>query len=75
MKLFIADNYNLTREELDVFRAMGYEITVARPNQAPSEVCQYCGFGDYANFYRAFRAEYHITPRQYAQSQRETPTY
>ncbi len=40
MKLFIADNYNLTREELDVFRAMGYEITVARPNQAPSEVCQ-----------------------------------
>ena len=36
MKLFIADNYNLTREELDVFRAMGYEITVARPNQAPA---------------------------------------
>ena len=25
---------------------------------APSEVCQHCGFGDYANFYRAFRAEY-----------------
>ena len=21
---------------------------------APSEVCTYCGFGDYANFYRAF---------------------
>ena len=25
---------------------------------APSEVCTYCGFGDYANFYRAFRAAY-----------------
>lgn len=37
---------------------------------APSEVCQYCGFGDYANFYRAFRAEYHQTPRQYSQSAR-----
>lgn len=37
---------------------------------APSECCQYCGFGDYANFYRAFRAEYSTTPRQYVQSLR-----
>ena len=35
---------------------------------APSEACGYCGFGDYANFYRAFRSEYGATPRQYAQS-------
>ena len=34
---------------------------------APSEVCTYCGFGDYANFYRAFKAEYNQTPRQYVQ--------
>ena len=39
---------------------------------APSEACGYCGFGDYANFYRAFRSEYGATPRQYAQSVRET---
>ena len=38
---------------------------------APSEACGYCGFGDYANFYRAFRSEYGATPRQYAQSVRE----
>lgn len=38
---------------------------------APSEVCSYCGFGDYANFYRAFRAEYSLTPRQYVQSLRD----
>lgn len=37
---------------------------------SPSEACQYCGFGDYANFYRAFKAEYAQTPRQYAQSLR-----
>lgn len=37
---------------------------------APNEVCQYCGFGDYANFYRAFKAEYNQTPRQYIQTVR-----
>ncbi len=36
----------------------------------PNEVCQYCGFGDYANFYRAFKAEYNQTPRQYIQTMR-----
>lgn len=36
----------------------------------PNEVCQYCGFGDYANFYRAFKAEYNQTPRQYIQTVR-----
>ena len=35
---------------------------------APNEACGYCGFGDYANFYRAFRSEYGTTPRQYIQS-------
>lgn len=30
-----------------------------------SEVCQHCGFGDYSNFYRAFRSEYQISPRKY----------
>lgn len=30
-----------------------------------SEVYQHCGFGDYSNFYRAFKAEYHISPKDY----------
>jgi AraC-like DNA-binding protein len=30
-----------------------------------SEVYQHCGFGDYSNFYRAFRKEYQISPREY----------
>lgn len=29
----------------------------------PGEVCVSCGFGDYTNFYRAFKAEYGISPR------------
>ena len=32
---------------------------------APTDVYRHCGFGDYANFYRAFKAEYHISPKQY----------
>jgi len=31
-----------------------------------SEVYQTCGFGDYSNFYRAFKAEYQISPKDYA---------
>ncbi len=33
----------------------------------PSEVYQSCGFQDYANFYRAFKAEYGISPKEFAQ--------
>ncbi len=32
----------------------------------PSEVYQNCGFQDYANFYRAFKAEYGISPKEFA---------
>lgn len=31
-----------------------------------SEVYQHCGFGDYSNFYRAFKAEYQISPKEFA---------
>ena len=30
-----------------------------------STVYQQCGFGDYSNFYRAFKAEYQMSPREY----------
>lgn len=36
----------------------------------PNDVYSSCGFTDYAGFYRAFRAEYSVTPREYAQSMR-----
>ena len=33
----------------------------------PGAVYQSCGFGDYANFYRAFKNEYGISPRTFAE--------
>lgn len=34
--------------------------------KSSSEVYQHCGFGDYSNFYRAFKAEYQMSPREFA---------
>ncbi len=32
---------------------------------SPGSVCHSCGFQDYANFYRAFKAEYGVSPKDY----------
>ncbi|MBQ2928204.1 MAG: helix-turn-helix domain-containing protein [Oscillospiraceae bacterium] len=37
-----------------------------------SEVYQLCGFGDYSNFYRAFKAEYQISPKEFANQIRDS---
>lgn len=37
----------------------------------PGQVWSQCGFGDYTVFYRAFRAEYGVSPRDYALSLRD----
>lgn len=31
----------------------------------PSQICTACGFGDYVGFYRAFKAEYGTSPREF----------
>ena len=33
--------------------------------KSPTDVYTCCGFGDYANFYRAFKAEYGISPKEF----------
>jgi len=33
--------------------------------EKPNDVCRRCGFNDYANFYRAFSAEYGASPKDY----------
>lgn len=38
--------------------------------ESPSQVYSRCGFGDYAGFYRAFRSEYGLGPRDYVRSLR-----
>lgn len=35
------------------------------------EVYQRCGFGDYSNFYRAFKAEYQMSPKEFVNSLKE----
>ena len=37
-----------------------------------TEVYQHCGFGDYSNFYRAFKAEYQITPKEFTTKLKES---
>lgn len=37
----------------------------------PNDVHSLCGFGDYAGFYRAFKAEYGIAPREFALAARQ----
>lgn len=54
-------------------RLMGARAALGA-GEAPGEVYRRFGFNDYPNFYRAFRAEYGVTPRAYArgrQTQKE----
>lgn len=73
---FYVSKYHLSRE---FNRQMGTSIyhyiqkkrlLIARQlldqGQKPSEVYCHCGFNDYTCFYRAFKAEYGASPREYA---------
>lgn len=44
-------------------------LSAGRPS---SEVYQLCGFADYSNFYRAFKAEYRISPKEFVCRLRES---
>ena len=48
-----------------IFRRLMQAKELMASGQAPGEVYQKCGFGDYANFYRAFKEEYGISPREF----------
>lgn len=49
-----------------IFRRLMQARELMAAGRAPGEVYQSCGFGDYANFYRAFKGEYGISPREFA---------
>ncbi len=48
-----------------IFRRLMQARELMTEGQSPGEVYQNCGFGDYANFYRAFKSEYGISPREF----------
>lgn len=49
-----------------IFRRLMRARELLEAGQPPGAVCQSCGFGDYANFYRAFKSEYGVGPREFA---------
>ena len=55
----------ITQKRLVVAKQM---LSEGRPSSAGY---QHCGFGDYSNFYRAFRGEYGISPKAYVATLRE----
>lgn len=48
-----------------IFRRLMYAKELMEAGNAPGAVYQSCGFGDYTNFYRAFKSEYGISPKAY----------
>lgn len=71
---FFVSKYHLSHEfSKEVGTSLHRYITLKRLNIAnemlksgiaPSTVCNQCGFGDYTSFFRAFKAEYGISPRE-----------
>lgn len=72
-KHFFVSKYHLSHEfSKEVGTSIHRYITLKRLNNAhdmllegvsPGQVSISCGFGDYTNFFRAFKAEYGISPR------------
>lgn len=48
-----------------IFRRLMQSRELMEAGNSPGSVYQSCGFGDYANFYRAFKSEYGISPREF----------
>ena len=49
-----------------IFRRLLQARDLMASGMSPGQAFGSCGFGDYANFYRAFKAEYSISPQEYA---------
>ena len=53
-----------------IFRRLMQAKELLAEGMAPGDVYGACGFGDYANFYRAFKAECGMSPNQYAKNKK-----
>lgn len=75
-EVFFVSKYHLSHEfshrvgtsvyRYVLFRRLLQARDLLAAGRQPGEVFQACGFGDYANFYRAFKAEYGVSPRDFA---------
>lgn len=74
-KRFFVSKYHLSREFKRLFGVSVHRyliqkrLAVARQlmleGASTAEAYQRCGFGDYSSFYRAFKAEYQISPKEF----------
>ena len=79
--MFFISKYHLAREFSRLVGTSVYRYIIQKrlaiAKQLMSEgvpsttVFQQCGFGDYSNFYRAFKTEYGISPKEYMAHLRE----
>ena len=46
-------------------RKLEYSKTLIESGMPIKEVYHHCGFGDYSNFFKVFKREYSLTPKQY----------
>jgi len=75
---FFISKYHLSREFNRIVGTSVYRYIVQKrlimarqliaSGTPTSTVYQQCGFGDYSNFYRAFKGEYQMSPREYLDS-------
>ena len=73
---FFVSKYHLSREFNRLIGTSVYRYIIQKrlmmAKQMMSEgmpssvVYQHCGFGDYSNFYRAFKSEYQISPKEFS---------
>ena len=72
---FFISKYHLSREFGRVVGTSVYRYIIQKRlimarqmmslGSPTAQVYQQCGFGDYSNFYRAFKSEYQISPREF----------
>lgn len=72
---FFISKYHLSREFNRIVGTSVYRYIIQKrlimarqliaSGTPTSTVYQQCGFGDYSNFYRAFKGEYQMSPREY----------
>ena len=73
--MFFISKYHLSREfsrlvgttvhRYIIQKRLAVAKQLLSEGKTSSAVYQQCGFGDYSNFYRAFRSEYGISPKEY----------
>ncbi len=82
---FFISKYHLSREFNRLFGTSVYRYIIQKrlvmakqmmsEGTPSSEVYQHCGFGDYSNFYRAFKSEYQISPKEFTASLKANAQY